>query len=1567
MRPAPIRFFALFWILVGVGFQSGAQTCPEEGVNESLYGEDAWYGYIYDGLNSFGSNFLGTKNEATTVFNETFASGQTDGNCPLTLSTFSVRFKNRATLSCGLHTFTITSNNIARLSIDGGSTFLINITSGTGNASVHLTGGTYDLVLEYVHNTGSPQIGFDFNAVVGDYAGQVSGDQVICDNSPDPAAFATLSPARFCSGSPASYQWEVNYNGGGYADIIGATGATYNPPAGLAAGNYLYRRRATDGTTTVTSNEISVVVDIPEGDQTSFGTTLWMAYAYEGADNYSSGSYLGYFEENASFTEDFDAVAMNGCDLPAEGFSVRFKRQESIGACGGYDFTIQVQGGGARLYVDGELVIDGYTSVSSLTTYSANILLAAGVHQFILEYYSDTGTNYLEFNQNASGITGGGGVIGTDQTACGAPYDPVAFTSIKDAEFCSGAAITYQWQRAPTASGVWAPIPGAESATFDEGALAAGTYFYRRAATVGGTTVYSNVIRVDVLEPAGNPNDYGSDIWRAYAYDGADNFTPGSYLGYFEVASLNFSEDFSAVTMSGCELPEENFSVRFRREVTTLGCGGYNITLTGDDQVKLYLDNVQLTNGYTASYSGNIFLDGGSHTFDIEYYVVAGTKSVSFTITPTGATSSGGAIGYGQDVCSSALDPAPFQSLVDAGFCSPVGTLTYKWQRAVDPAGPWADLPSSNSPTYDPPAFTPAEEGTYYFRRVYTDSGTGTEVFSNALQVLVYAPKGDQTSFGDDQWIGYVYNDEANWTDNYRGFITEDTNFDETFCGSDCLSSTNGCPVRTTGFSVLFKNRADFGCGTYLITVGGDDGVRLIVDGETIPEFDKLTLHSYTTYSKIMYFDGLPDPIYGTPEVELELYYFEGAGDNRVSFSATFLGPGYAGTIGGDHYSCVTGIDPDELTSIEDATTCAGPITYRWQYSLDGIGWNDIPGANSPSYDPPGPLSITTYYRRQAIIDGYTLNSNVVAVEIDPPQGDEVTFGQNYWIGYVYDAYLEDEDHDRDPVDYRGYMIESTNFDQHFCGPSECRQAINGCDVEPEHFVIRYKNEMTLECGWYQITLGFNDGGRLFIDDVPEMGEWWMHGVYTELTKEVFLTGGTHQFVYDYLEGDFGNRVSFNIEFLRPGTPALIGNHQAICTAPYDPAPIIQFGAPTFPCNPASPVSYQWQVSTDQVNWSDIPSATNVSYDPPAGHTYTRHYRRKDTNGAGEVMYSNVVTLSYDPDPATTDGSEYGTAPDWIAHVYFGIQNFTNYRGSFIQPMVADAFDQSFCGPNCLFPIDGCDILTNSFTVQFKTQINLPPGEYTFTIGSAGAARLTISGGELVSPLLAVDDFINHQPYRERSNDTPITLLGGTYLLDLDYSEEFAANRVSFSYTFAPLPVTWHYFNGYYADGRSFLEWHTASEIDNQGFEVQHSTNGTHFATIGWVDGHGNSNEPHKYEFVHDQPVLGWNYYRLKQIDFDGKFEYSRLIPVFADDLPRVEIFPNPLDPQRDRLFLSRVNTDQPIHVTLTNMMGQDPLELAQDPLMPSSFIVPERLAPGLYHVRIRMGDAVHTRKLVIE
>src|SRR5690606_34693438 len=226
----------------------------------------------------------------------------------------------------------------------------------------------------------------------------------------------------------------------------------------------------------------------------------------------------------------------------------------------------------------------------------------------------------------------------------------------------------------------------------------------------------------------------------------------------------------------------------------------------------------------------------------------------------------------------------------------------------------------------------------------------------------------------------------------------------------------------------------------------------------------------------------------------------------------------------------------------------------------------------------------------------------------------------------------------------------------------------------------------------------------------PVLSEYWIHDPYETLETTLYFEEGPHKFRYEYREDLHGNRVSFNIEYLGAGTPARIGSMQSICDAPYDPNPINQFVAPVFECNPDATPDYQWQVSVDSVTWTDIPLANSSSYDPPAGHTFTRYYRRKDTNDVGEELFSDVVVIVYNDDPRLHDGSEYGTAPERIAHVYDGMDNFTDYQGSFIQTMVGDAFDQSFCGPNCVFPIDGCDIVTNTFTVRFRTQINLTEG-----------------------------------------------------------------------------------------------------------------------------------------------------------------------------------------------------------------------------------------------------------------
>src|SRR5690606_25520733 len=193
----------------------------------------------------------------------------------------------------------------------------------------------------------------------------------------------------------------------------------------------------------------------------------------------------------------------------------------------------------------------------------------------------------------------------------------------------------------------------------------------------------------------------------------------------------------------------------------------------------------------------------------------------------------------------------------------------------------------------------------------------------------------------------------------------------------------------------------------------------------------------------------------------------------------------------------------------------------------------------------------------------------------------------------------------------------------------------------------------------------------------------------------------------------------------------------------------------------------------------------------------------------------------------------------------------------------------------------------------------------------------------------------------------------------------FDLNIVSFSYIYTLLPVTWYSFSGYIAVVQSFLMWQLASKINNEEFHVEHSFDGSIFTMICRFVVHGCSNVTQEYQFVHNNPAPGWNYYRLRQVDYDGQYEYSRFIPVFADDLPSVEIHPNPLTNQW--LYLSRINTDQAVEVSVTNMMGQDPFVLIQDPMLPTCFHLPRRLAPGLYHVRIRMGEAVYTRKLVIE
>lgn len=104
------------------------------------------------------------------------------------------------------------------------------------------------------------------------------------------------------------------------------------------------------------------------------------------------------------------------------------------------------------------------------------------------------------------------------------------------------------------------------------------------------------------------------------------------------------------------------------------------------------------------------------------------------------------------------------------------------------------------------------------------------------------------------------------------------------------------------------------------------------------------------------------------------------------------------------------------------------------------------------------------------------------------------------------------------------------------------------------------------------------------------------------------------------------------------------------------------------------------------------------------------------------------------------------------------------------------------------------------------------------------------------------------------------------------------------------LPVTLESFYPVKKDGFVELFWSTSSETNNEGFHVEKSTDGQSFEKFGFVNGEGNSSGHVQYYYSDRHPAPGMNYYRLKQIDFNGAFEYSPIISVNYENGRKIAI-----------------------------------------------------------------------------
>ncbi len=561
--------------------------------------------------------------------------------------------------------------------------------------------------------------------------------------------------------------------------------------------------------------------------------------------------------------------------------------------------------------------------------------------------------------------------------------------------------------------------------------------------------------------------------------------------------------------------------------------------------------------------------------------------------------------------------------------------------------------------------------------------------------------------------------------------------------------------------------------------------------------------------------------------------------------------------------------------------------------------------------------------------------------------GDQVSYGSGSWIGYVYDGVNTFAG-----ANYQGTITETENFDESFCGDNCTFTAASGCSVTSETFTVRFKMQKAFACGTYQFNIGADDGVRLSIDGGATylINTLYNDHAYQTTSASAFLTAGTYNLVLDFYENGGQNRVTFSSSNLGVGgTGGTIGTSQTLCQTTIDPAAFTNISSAFFCTGIAA--TYQWQDSPDAVTWTDISGATSSTYDVPSGLSAGNHYYRRRATDGTTTTYSNVVTVV--GESPLGDQVTYGVN-SWIGYVYDGANNYNsaNYVGYFTKAAI---FDESFCGDNCTFALNGCDIVTETYTVRFRMRITLPAAGYTFTVGADDGVRLSIDGGSTY----VVNDYSDHG-YRTASSS--VINLSGTYDFVLDFYENGGGNRVSFTYTSGPLPVTWSFFDGYHQDGQNYIEWHTATELNNSGFEVQRSADGVAFDSIGFVAGNGTSRLPNTYNFIDSAPSYGWNYYRLKQIDLDGRIDYSRLIPVRSATLFRSAVFPNPATGE---LYLSRISSSETVSVILRNLVTGKSYTLSADREQPARFSL-DRVDPGIYAASFIMDEEVYTEKLVV-
>lgn len=351
------------------------------------------------------------------------------------------------------------------------------------------------------------------------------------------------------------------------------------------------------------------------------------------------------------------------------------------------------------------------------------------------------------------------------------------------------------------------------------------------------------------------------------------------------------------------------------------------------------------------------------------------------------------------------------------------------------------------------------------------------------------------------------------------------------------------------------------------------------------------------------------------------------------------------------------------------------------------------------------------------------------------------------------------------------------------------------------------------------------------------------------------------------------------------------------------------------------------------------------------------------TNAISGYGVSSYVNSNLKRKISTSGGSyDFPVGSDYYELANINFNSITSSATPYIKIM----FNKTITGnvPNIIFsgtPIK--ELLNSGFWTITPTDVSTV--NYDVSLSSRGQTNGGSSTGQHIH--LKRDNAISDW---KASDGTPGTSTGtGTDPITVVKTGLTSFSDHAIGKGTYPLPIELIGFNAKVVNNNIELSWQTSSEINNDYFTVERSKDAIHFELVDIIQGNGNSNKTIKYKAIDYSPYQGISYYRLKQTDYDGKFNYSKIVSV--NNVKSYDFSIKKLFVDKDNILHLNIfnpNNEQ-FNIEIFDMMGIVVLQREYSPFdnqIVFNFTT-KQLSHGIYNIIIYNSKVRFNKKIIVE